>query len=243
MAAPTRALAASTSTPRSWCRWSTTRRELERAGGAGRAGRGGGRRGSARGVDYAVGTMIELPRAACVAADEIAVAADFFCFGTNDLTQTTLGLSRDDVEGRFLAATSRRDLRPHPVRDARPRRASASWCGSAVERGRAAKPGHQAGHLRRARRRPRLDRVLPRRRARLRLLLALPGAGGAGGGGAGGAAGASLSLRRLPPARFSLPVPGAARARAPAAWSSSTVSGLRLIESMPSSTRNSAISG
>ncbi len=50
-----------------------------------------------------VGTMIELPRAA-VCADEIAAHADFFSFGTNDLTQTTLGLSRDDAEGKFLAA-------------------------------------------------------------------------------------------------------------------------------------------
>ena len=53
------------------------------------------------GVDYLCGTMIELPRA-CVRADEIAEHADFFSFGTNDLTQTTLGFSRDDAEGRFL---------------------------------------------------------------------------------------------------------------------------------------------
>jgi pyruvate, orthophosphate dikinase len=53
-------------------------------------------------VDYLVGTMIELPRA-CIRADEIAEYADFFSFGTNDLTQTTLGLSRDDAEGKFLA--------------------------------------------------------------------------------------------------------------------------------------------
>jgi len=51
-------------------------------------------------VDYAVGTMIELPRAA-ITADEIAGQADFFSFGTNDLTQTNFGLSRDDA-GRFL---------------------------------------------------------------------------------------------------------------------------------------------
>jgi pyruvate,orthophosphate dikinase len=51
--------------------------------------------------DFLVGTMIELPRA-CVRADEIAAHADFFSFGTNDLTQTALGLSRDDAEGKFL---------------------------------------------------------------------------------------------------------------------------------------------
>jgi pyruvate,orthophosphate dikinase len=53
-------------------------------------------------LPYTVGTMIELPRAA-LCADEIAEHADFFSFGTNDLTQTTLGISRDDAEGAFLA--------------------------------------------------------------------------------------------------------------------------------------------
>ena len=53
-------------------------------------------------LHYTVGTMIELPRAAMV-ADEIAHHADFFSFGTNDLTQTTLGFSRDDAETKFLA--------------------------------------------------------------------------------------------------------------------------------------------
>jgi pyruvate, orthophosphate dikinase len=52
-------------------------------------------------VEYLCGTMIELPRA-CVRADEIAAYADFFSFGTNDLTQTALGFSRDDAEGKFL---------------------------------------------------------------------------------------------------------------------------------------------
>ena len=52
-------------------------------------------------VSYSVGTMIEVPRA-CVTADDIAEFADFFSFGTNDLTQTTLGFSRDDAEGKFL---------------------------------------------------------------------------------------------------------------------------------------------
>jgi pyruvate,orthophosphate dikinase len=52
-------------------------------------------------VDYLCGTMIELPRA-CIRADEIAREADFFSFGTNDLTQTALGFSRDDAEGKFL---------------------------------------------------------------------------------------------------------------------------------------------
>ena len=53
-------------------------------------------------LDYEVGTMIEIPRA-CLTADEIAREADFFCFGTNDLTQMTFGFSRDDA-GKFLSA-------------------------------------------------------------------------------------------------------------------------------------------
>ena len=59
---------------------------------------------AAAGADlkYEVGTMIEIPRA-CLTADEIAANADFFCFGTNDLTQMTYGFSRDDA-GKFLDA-------------------------------------------------------------------------------------------------------------------------------------------
>ena len=53
-------------------------------------------------IDYKIGTMIELPRA-CLIADQIAQHADFISFGTNDLTQTTFGLSRDDI-GSFLPA-------------------------------------------------------------------------------------------------------------------------------------------
>jgi pyruvate,orthophosphate dikinase len=59
-------------------------------------------------VEYMVGTMIELPRAA-ICADRIAVAADFFSFGTNDLTQTTIGISRDDA-GRFLDQYVKQDI-------------------------------------------------------------------------------------------------------------------------------------
>jgi pyruvate,orthophosphate dikinase len=54
-----------------------------------------------REVSHSIGTMLELPRA-CLVADRIAEHADFFSFGTNDLTQTAIGLSRDDVEGKFL---------------------------------------------------------------------------------------------------------------------------------------------
>ncbi len=61
-------------------------------------------------INYQIGTMIELPRAA-LTAGEIAVSAEFFSFGTNDLTQTTLGLSRDDA-GRFLPAYVERGIFP-----------------------------------------------------------------------------------------------------------------------------------
>jgi pyruvate,orthophosphate dikinase len=53
-------------------------------------------------VDITIGTMVETPRAA-LRADELAEAADFFSFGTNDLTQMTFGFSRDDVEGRIMS--------------------------------------------------------------------------------------------------------------------------------------------
>jgi pyruvate,orthophosphate dikinase len=62
----------------------------------------GDRHGMREHADYAVGTMIELPRA-CLTAALIAEHADFFSFGTNDLTQMALGFSRDDVESKFLA--------------------------------------------------------------------------------------------------------------------------------------------
>jgi pyruvate,orthophosphate dikinase len=61
-------------------------------------------------VEYLVGTMIEIPRA-CVTADEVAQVAEFFSFGTNDLTQTTLGISRDDA-GRFLPLYAERGILP-----------------------------------------------------------------------------------------------------------------------------------
>ena len=69
--------------------------------------------------------MIEVPRGA-LTADEIAGVAEFFSFGTNDLTQTTLGVSRDDA-GRFLApyVDETRSTPRDPVRDDRPATASA----------------------------------------------------------------------------------------------------------------------
>jgi pyruvate,orthophosphate dikinase len=65
--------------------------------------------GLTEGEDYTVGTMIELPRA-CFVADKIAQHADFFSFGTNDLTQTALGFSRDDVESKFVPVYMERKI-------------------------------------------------------------------------------------------------------------------------------------
>jgi len=62
-------------------------------------------------LDIPIGTMIELPRAA-VTADEIGAVADFFSFGTNDLTQTTFGFSRDDIEAKFLPKYLERKILP-----------------------------------------------------------------------------------------------------------------------------------
>src|SRR5438132_609905 len=64
---------------------------------------GNGPRARRRRLEVSIGTMIETPRAA-LRADEIAEEADFFSFGTNDLTQMTFGFSRDDVEGRMMSA-------------------------------------------------------------------------------------------------------------------------------------------
>jgi pyruvate, orthophosphate dikinase len=69
----------------------------------------GDQEGLSIGEDYTVGTMIELPRA-CFVADRIAQFADFFSFGTNDLTQTALGFSRDDVESRFVPVYLQRKI-------------------------------------------------------------------------------------------------------------------------------------
>ena len=65
--------------------------------------------GTRRSLDITIGTMIETPRAALRAA-EIAEVADFFSFGTNDLTQTALGFSRDDVESKFVPTYLKRNI-------------------------------------------------------------------------------------------------------------------------------------
>ena len=125
------------------------------------------------GKDYTVGTMIELPRA-CFVANKIAEHADFFSFGTNDLTQTALGFSRDDVESKFVPVYMERkiiDRSPFETID----KPGVGWLVRlAAWVGPRGASGPQARDLRRARRRPGVDRLLPHGRARLRLLLAVP---------------------------------------------------------------------
>lgn len=90
-----------------------------------------------------VGTMIELPRAA-VMADRIARHADFFSFGTNDLTQTALGFSRDDVEGKVLPAYLEGNIIPrNPFETVD--EGVAKLVGMGCELGRAARPGISLG--------------------------------------------------------------------------------------------------
>jgi pyruvate,orthophosphate dikinase len=95
------------------------------------------------GIDYLVGTMIELPRA-CVRADEIAEHADFFSFGTNDLTQTALGLSRDDA-GRFLPHYLEQGVLDRDPFETIDRDGVGELMRIAVERGRSAKEGLKLG--------------------------------------------------------------------------------------------------
>ena len=133
-------------------------------------------------LEYLVGTMIELPRAA-LTADQIAEDAEFFSFGTNDLTQTTLGFSRDDAEAKFLPLYIEQGIiadNPFQTLDVE---GVGKLVRMACELGRGTNPCYQAGHLRRTRRRSAQHPVLPRGGLELRQLLSLPGAGGQAGGG------------------------------------------------------------
>jgi len=94
-------------------------------------------------VDYLIGTMIELPRAA-LTADEIAAKAEFFSFGTNDLTQTVFGLSRDDA-GRFLPNYVDRGILPDDPFQVLDRNGVGKLIGFAVSAGRSVRPELKVG--------------------------------------------------------------------------------------------------
>jgi pyruvate,orthophosphate dikinase len=94
-------------------------------------------------IEYIVGTMIELPRA-CITADKIAEIADFFSFGTNDLTQTVFGLSRDDA-GKFLPAYVEAGILPKDPFVSLDVEGVGAMVRIAVERGRATRPGLKLG--------------------------------------------------------------------------------------------------
>jgi pyruvate,orthophosphate dikinase len=105
---------------------------------------GGGGSGKGGKLEVTIGTMIETPRAA-LRADEIAEVADFFSFGTNDLTQMTFGFSRDDVEGRMMDAYLELGLLPRNPFEV----VDAGGVGELVrlgtERGRATRPSLKVG--------------------------------------------------------------------------------------------------
>ena len=94
-------------------------------------------------VDYLVGTMIELPRAA-ITADEVATVAEFFSFGTNDLTQTTFGLSRDDA-GKFLPFYLNHDIIPKDPFQAIDQEGVGQLMKWGVERGRSSRKNLKVG--------------------------------------------------------------------------------------------------
>jgi pyruvate, orthophosphate dikinase len=94
---------------------------------------------AAESVPFRVGTMIELPRA-CLVAGRLAERAEFFSFGTNDLTQTALGFSRDDSEGRFLSEYLRRKIVARSPFESIDVDGVGELVRIAVERGRAARP-------------------------------------------------------------------------------------------------------
>ena len=128
------------------------------------------------GVEALVGTMIEIPRAA-LTSGQIAGSADFFSFGTNDLTQMGWGFSRDDVEASFFS--NYLDLGIFGVSPFES--IDQERVGRLVRISVRGGPRRQARHedrcLRGARRRPRQRALLPRRGTRLRVLLAVPGPG------------------------------------------------------------------
>ena len=124
-------------------------------------------------VAYLCGTMIELPRA-CIRANEIAEVADFCSFGTNDLTQTALGFSRDDAEGKFLTYYLEHGILEHNPFEVLDQDGVGDLMRIAIERGRGVKPELKMGICGEHGGEPRSVAFCHRHRPRLRQLLALP---------------------------------------------------------------------
>ncbi|MGB9857244.1 MAG: pyruvate, phosphate dikinase [Dictyoglomaceae bacterium] len=95
-------------------------------------------------IDYKVGTMIEVPRAAII-ADKLAETAEFFSFGTNDLTQMTFAFSRDDAEGKFLGRYRDKGYLEHDPFERLDREGVGELMKIAVERGRKTRPDLKIG--------------------------------------------------------------------------------------------------
>ena len=123
-------------------------------------------------MQYKVGTMIEIPRAA-LTADEIAKEAEFFSFGTNDLTQMTFGFSRDDA-GKFLGAYYDKKIYENDPFARLDQVGVGKLVKMAADSRPPDPPRPAPRHLRRARRRSFLRRVLPQGWPGLRVLLPVP---------------------------------------------------------------------
>jgi pyruvate,orthophosphate dikinase len=95
-------------------------------------------------VEYKFGTMIEIPRAALI-ADELAEYAQFFSYGTNDLTQTVFGISRDDAEGKFLLRYVEQGILPENPFQTIDRKGVGTVIQIGVERGRSTRPDLEVG--------------------------------------------------------------------------------------------------
>ena len=192
-------------------------------------------------LTYLIGTMIELPRAALKAAEIAAgdTGAEFFSFGTNDLTQTCIGLSRDDA-APILASYMEKEIFEVDPFVSIDRDGVGELVSIGTERGRSAKPGSEDRDLRRAWRRSALGHLLPRDRPRLCVVLAVPRTGCPAGRGPGSHCceriGARQGLRRIAPRTISWPTyhpdrrtdgAGAVRYWSTAARSRSGTAGIR----------------
>ncbi len=135
-------------------------------------------------VNYLVGTMIELPRA-CITSDEIATQADFYSFGTNDLTQTVYGLSRDDAGGFLPFYQEHRILQDDPFITIDVDGVGA-FMKIAVEKGTEGQKKSEDRYLRGTRRRAAIGGILPFPQFGLCELFPLPGAHRPAGRGPGG---------------------------------------------------------